>query len=246
MLKNNAQNNASRRAFTLVELIVVTSIFGLLSSVVLVSVATSRVKAQDARTLANFDQMRLAFESYYNHYGGYPNPCYATHSCGSNQFYCIGNTNCKLLGQIVSTKLALAPLETDFAEKPSAALDIASLFVSVAHAADFPEATTPSINTTATIDGVTVSGATQGFVYLPCDTNTPTCFEKTSQDLAPTYQYGVVSQTLGTWEKLNYARTTSASILDNFTNPTGPADQPGVTAPGTAPGSFFPDYPPGS
>ncbi len=58
--------------FTLVELLVVISIIGLLSSVVLTSVNSARMKARDARRLADIKQIQNAMQIYYEDNGAYP------------------------------------------------------------------------------------------------------------------------------------------------------------------------------
>ena len=52
-------NNTIRKVkgFTLIELLVVISIIGLLSSIMLVSIATARAKARDARRISDLKQM---------------------------------------------------------------------------------------------------------------------------------------------------------------------------------------------
>lgn len=60
------------RGFTLIELLVVIAIIGILSSVVLVSLNTARMKARDTRRIADLNQIRLALELYYDDKGYYP------------------------------------------------------------------------------------------------------------------------------------------------------------------------------
>jgi prepilin-type N-terminal cleavage/methylation domain-containing protein len=63
----------TKAAFTLVELLVVISIIGLLSSVVLASLNSARVKARDARRQADMKELQKAVEFYYDKYNAYPN-----------------------------------------------------------------------------------------------------------------------------------------------------------------------------
>lgn len=53
------------RGFTLIELLVVIAIIGLLSSVVLASLNSARLKSRDARRLADLKQLQTALELYY-------------------------------------------------------------------------------------------------------------------------------------------------------------------------------------
>lgn len=55
--------------FTLVELLVVISIVGLLSSIVLVSIKKAREKAMDAIIKSHFSQLQIALEGYYQDEG---------------------------------------------------------------------------------------------------------------------------------------------------------------------------------
>ena len=52
----------SQQAFTLIELLVVIAIIGILSTVVLTSLNSSREKAQDARKINDVKQVQLAME----------------------------------------------------------------------------------------------------------------------------------------------------------------------------------------
>lgn len=71
-------NNKSKiRGFTLIELLVVIAIIGLLSSVVLASLNTARMKARDARRLSDMHQMQIALDFYYDSFGRYPDSDYA-------------------------------------------------------------------------------------------------------------------------------------------------------------------------
>jgi prepilin-type N-terminal cleavage/methylation domain-containing protein len=63
---------ATRRGFTLVELLVVVSIIGLLTSIATVSYSSTRMKARDVRRLADLDALRTALEMYSINRGGFP------------------------------------------------------------------------------------------------------------------------------------------------------------------------------
>ena len=62
----------TRRAFTLVELLVVISIIGLLSTVAMVLMSSSRVKARDAKRVQDKDQIISALNLYYSDNGTWP------------------------------------------------------------------------------------------------------------------------------------------------------------------------------
>jgi prepilin-type N-terminal cleavage/methylation domain-containing protein len=61
-----------RRAFTLVELLVVISIIGLLSTIAVVSLGSARVKARDVKRVADKTQIIKALQLYYEVNGGWP------------------------------------------------------------------------------------------------------------------------------------------------------------------------------
>lgn len=61
-----------KRGFTLIELLVVIAIIGVLSSVVLASLNSARLKARDARRVSDAQEVRKALELYYDDYGRYP------------------------------------------------------------------------------------------------------------------------------------------------------------------------------
>jgi prepilin-type N-terminal cleavage/methylation domain-containing protein len=62
----------NKNGFTLIELLVVMAIIGLLASVVLVSLNSSRAKSRDAKRLADMKQMATAMELYFNTNNNYP------------------------------------------------------------------------------------------------------------------------------------------------------------------------------
>jgi type II secretion system protein G len=65
--------NKNVRGFTLIELLVVIAIIGLLASIILIALNSARVKARDAKRVADIRQMETALELYFNDNGGYPN-----------------------------------------------------------------------------------------------------------------------------------------------------------------------------
>lgn len=70
----NTRLNTRASGFTLIELLVVISIIGLLSSTVLTSLNSARIKARDARRVADIRQIQNALELYASdHNGQYPN-----------------------------------------------------------------------------------------------------------------------------------------------------------------------------
>lgn len=64
--------STDKKGFTLIELLVVISIISLLSSVVLSSLNSARIKARDVRRMQDLGQIRRALELYYDDNGRYP------------------------------------------------------------------------------------------------------------------------------------------------------------------------------
>ena len=62
----------NKKGFTLIELLVVISIIALLASIVLASLNSARVKARDARRIADLNQIRTALEFFFDTNGFYP------------------------------------------------------------------------------------------------------------------------------------------------------------------------------
>lgn len=58
--------------FTLIELLVVIAIIGILSAVVLASLSSSKMRANDAKRMSDLHQIQIALSLYYTQNGAYP------------------------------------------------------------------------------------------------------------------------------------------------------------------------------
>ncbi|HEY9480769.1 MAG TPA: type II secretion system protein [Candidatus Paceibacterota bacterium] len=66
--------SSARRGFTLIELLVVISIIALLSSIVMATINTARVRARDAKRQRDMHEIFTALQFYYDRYGCLPTP----------------------------------------------------------------------------------------------------------------------------------------------------------------------------
>jgi type II secretion system protein G len=64
--------NKKTSGFTLIELLVVIAIIALLSSVVMSSVASARMKSRDAKRIEDLRHIKTALQLYYDAHGQYP------------------------------------------------------------------------------------------------------------------------------------------------------------------------------
>ncbi len=78
------------RAFTLIELLVVIAIISLLSSIVMVSLNTARIKGRDSKRLSDMKELQTALELYRLDHNSYPP---SVPSCGGNWCHFCGVPN---------------------------------------------------------------------------------------------------------------------------------------------------------
>jgi|SRR6185295_15538033 len=67
-----AKTKQTRFGFTIIELLVVVAIIGILASIVLASLNNARLKARDARRVADIKQLQLALALYFDSNSAYP------------------------------------------------------------------------------------------------------------------------------------------------------------------------------
>ena len=68
--------NARNRGFTLIEILVVMSIIGVLSSIITVSLNSARDKARDASRISQIHEIQSALDMYFVNHGSYPSNSY--------------------------------------------------------------------------------------------------------------------------------------------------------------------------
>jgi prepilin-type N-terminal cleavage/methylation domain-containing protein len=66
------EKQKSKQGFTLIELLVVIAVIGLLASLILVALGSSRHKARNAKRIGDMTQLSNGLELYYATYKGYP------------------------------------------------------------------------------------------------------------------------------------------------------------------------------
>lgn len=99
------------RGFTLIELLVVISIIGLLSSIVLVSLATARTKAYDAQRLSNLKNVQTALEVYYTANSGYPSTSGKNYNSQCTGGFYTPVTASNVIPGLVPTYLPSSPID---------------------------------------------------------------------------------------------------------------------------------------
>jgi len=61
-----------KKAYTLIEMLMVVAIIGVLASSILIGLGSARAKARDARRITDLKSTQTALELYYSKYGVYP------------------------------------------------------------------------------------------------------------------------------------------------------------------------------
>src|SRR3989344_4520400 len=72
LLWKGGENMIKRKGFTLIELLVVIGIIALLSTLAVVALNNARLKARDAKRVADIKQTQTALELYYQENTSYP------------------------------------------------------------------------------------------------------------------------------------------------------------------------------
>lgn len=91
--KGLVRYSSNETGFTLIELLVVIAIIGLLSTFAVVSLNEARLKARDARRLADVKQMITALELYYSSCYQYPTTVNTGGNIAGGPPDCPGNTS---------------------------------------------------------------------------------------------------------------------------------------------------------
>ncbi|MBI2625787.1 prepilin-type N-terminal cleavage/methylation domain-containing protein, partial [Candidatus Parcubacteria bacterium] len=97
-------------AFTLVELLVAIAIIGLLSTIVVVSINSTRIRARDIKRVSDLHQIQLALELFSDSH----NQTYPAHDIYDAATLCAGTVNCGLAApDACGSKRCINPLPVD-------------------------------------------------------------------------------------------------------------------------------------
>ena len=89
-----------KKGFTLIELLVVIAIIGVLASIVLASLDSSRKKGRDAKRLSDVKQLQLALELYYDNNNAFPVGGGSNAVSATNDGYCLTSAQLETPGYI--------------------------------------------------------------------------------------------------------------------------------------------------
>lgn len=87
------KNKINQKGFTLIEIIVVITVIGVLSSFIMTSISKSRAKGRDLQRMTDLKQLQVALRSYYLDKGFYPSTGSVPGTGGANGiscFTCVG------------------------------------------------------------------------------------------------------------------------------------------------------------
>lgn len=70
--RNHRGNQRFLTGFTLIELLIVVAIIGLLTSILIVSFGTARIRARDTKRVNDMTQVRTGLDNFLGQVGGYP------------------------------------------------------------------------------------------------------------------------------------------------------------------------------
>lgn len=89
------RERTARQGFTLIEVIVVIAIIGIMAAIISTALATARIKARDARRIADIKQVQNAIELYFGSRSPQEYPvasavCDATHAYGLEELFRTG------------------------------------------------------------------------------------------------------------------------------------------------------------
>lgn len=97
------------KGFTLIEILVVVAIIGVLATISLVALNTSRAKARDARRIEDVKKIALALEQYASDNGDYPLMDWAYSTPKTP--WGTDNNNWLVLGEMLSPYIAKLPVD---------------------------------------------------------------------------------------------------------------------------------------
>jgi prepilin-type N-terminal cleavage/methylation domain-containing protein len=140
--------------FTLIELLVVIAIIGLISSILITSLQTVRVKARDTKRIADLRQLNTAIQLYIDDVGHAPflsGDCGASGGTGCNETY-DNDSEWNVLGSQLSPYLGKMPKDPCGAGCADAGKYFAYVYKTPAAMADWCETTPGCTDTDSTLN----------------------------------------------------------------------------------------------
>ncbi len=105
-MKGLFSNIRSREGFTLIEILVVTTVIAVITALIVVTFSETRMKSRDAARKADFQQMKTVIELYINDNGGFP-PL----SLGCAGGVCTSNLGANWIPGLVPTYISGVPVD---------------------------------------------------------------------------------------------------------------------------------------